>query len=418
MFAMIGVMADTPILHCDLDAFYASVEQILDPSLAGRPVLVGGGVVVAASYEARAFGISAPMNLRRALAQCPEAVVVSGSFEDYSDYSDKVMAILRDFTPLIEQISIDEAFLDVSGTTHLLGSPSDIARAIRARVKEETGLPISVGVASSKFLAKVASAAAKPDGLLVVAPDDEISWLHSLPVRVIWGIGPVTERKLHEHGIKTVGELSETPVEALSRWLGKGAGHHLHALAWNRDHRSVETTRRAKSIGAQSALGRGLTNEEELSGVLLHLADRVGSRMRKKHKVGKTFTLRVRFDDMSAVTRASTFDAPVNTTSAIHRAAMALLDDARADHEGPLTLVGISMSKLADEGAIQMELGLDAGDVARTGSEAAEHQAEIDKQIDQARERFGRDVVGRASDLLNKDGRRVDDGFRKLAEKD
>lgn len=411
-------MSGTPILHCDLDAFYASVEQILDPSLAGRPVLVGGGVVVAASYEARAFGISAPMNVRRALERCPDAVVVSGSFSEYSDYSDRVMAILRDFTPLLEQISIDEAFLDVSGSTHLLGTPAEIAREIRHRVRVDTGLPISIGVASSKFLAKVASAAAKPDGLLVVNPDDEIPWLHSLPVRAIWGVGPVTERKLGERGVATVGELAATPVETLSRWLGPGAGHHLHALAWNRDPRPVQTTRRAKSIGAQSALGRGLTDPEELSGVLLHLADRVGSRMRKKNKVGKTFTLRVRFDDMTSATRALTFDAPLNTTAAIHRAAMSLLDDARGDHDGPLTLVGISMSKLADEGAVQMELALDNGDVAHAGSAAADHQAEIDRQIDRARARFGRDVVGRASDLLNKDGRRVDDGFRKLAEKD
>jgi DNA polymerase-4 len=394
------------------------VEQILDPSLAGRPILVGGGVVVAASYEARAFGVSAPMNVRRALERCPDAVVVSGSFNEYSDYSDRVMAILRDFTPLLEQISIDEAFLDVSGSTHLLGEPAEIAREIRRRVRGETGLPISVGVASSKFLAKVASAAAKPDGLLVVNPDDEITWLHSLPVRVIWGIGPVTERKLHERGIETVGELATTPVEALSRWLGPGAGHHLQALAWNRDPRPVQTTRRAKSIGAQSALGRGVTDTEELSGVLLHLADRVGTRMRKKHKVGKTFTLRVRFDDMTSATRATTFDAPLNTTAAIHRAAMSLLDDARGDHEGPLTLVGISMSKLSDQGAVQMELALDEGDVSHAGSAAADHQAAIDEQIDRARERFGRGVVGRASDLLNKDRRRVDDGFRKLAEKD
>jgi len=411
-------MSGTPILHCDLDAFYASVEQILDPTLAGKPILVGGGVVVAASYEARAFGISAPMNVRRALERCPEAIVVSGSFHAYSEYSDQVMEILRDFTPLLEQISIDEAFLDVSGSTHLLGDPAEIGRTIRHRVKDETGLPISIGVASSKFLAKVASAAAKPDGLLVVNPDDEIKWLHSLPIRVIWGIGPVTERKLHDHGVKTVGELAETPVEALSRWLGPGAGHHLHALAWNRDPRLVQTSRRAKSIGAQSALGRGLTDPGELSGVLLHLADRVGTRMRKKSKVGKTFTLRVRFDDMTSATRATTFDAPLNTTAALHRAAMALLDDARSDHDGPLTLVGISMSKLSDEGAVQMELALDDGDASHVGSVAADHQAAIDEQIDRARQRFGREVVGRASDLLNKDRRRIDDDFRKLSEKD
>lgn len=411
-------MGRAPILHCDLDAFYASVEQVLNPDLKGKPVLVGGGVVVAASYEARAYGVSAPTNVRAALAKCPHAVVVPGSFAKYSEYSDQIMGILGDFTPLVEQISIDEAFLDVSGSTHLLGDAAQIGRSIRERVKQETGLPISVGIASSKFLAKVASAAAKPDGLLHVSPENEIEWLHSLPVRVIWGIGPVTERKLFEIGVKTVGELANTPVDSLERWLGSASGYHLHALAWNRDPRHVETTRRAKSIGAQSALGRGLTDTEELSGVLLHLADRVSTRMRKKNKVGKTFTLRVRFGDMTAASRATTFDAPVSTTAALHQAAMSLLDDARADHDGPLTLVGISMTKLAPEGMVQMELGLEDGDVFHAGSEAAEHQAEIDRQIDKARERFGRGVVGRASDLLNTDRRRVDDDFRKLAEKD
>lgn len=411
-------VTSAPILHCDLDAFYASVEQFLDPSLRGKPVLVGGGVVVAASYEARAHGVSAPMNVRSALARCPGAVVVPGSFKEYAAFSERVMAVLSDFSPIVEQISIDEAFVDVSGTTHLLGSPTDIGRSIRSRVREEIGLPISVGIASSKFLAKVASARAKPDGLLFVDPADEIDWLHELPVRVIWGVGPVTEGRLAELGIGTVGELAHTPVETLQRWLGSAGGRHLHQLAWNRDPRSVETTRRAKSIGAQSALGRGLTDTDELSAVLLHLADRVSSRLRKKSRVGRTFTLRVRFDDMTSATRATTFDAPLNTTAAIHQAAMALLDDARGDHTGPLTLVGISMSKLSPEGAVQLELGLDDGDVSHSGSRAAQHQADIDRQIDLARARFGAGVVGRASDLLDARSRRVDDGFRELAEKD
>ncbi len=209
-------MVAAPILHCDLDAFYASVEQFLDPSLRGKPVLVGGGVVVAASYEARAHGVSAPMNVRAALARCPGAIVVPGSFKEYADFSERVMAVLSDFSPIIEQISIDEAFVDVSGTTHLLGSPAEIGRAIRSRVREEIGIPISVGIASSKFLAKVASAQAKPDGLLFVDPADEIDWLHGLPVRVIWGVGPVTEGRLGELGVGTVGELAHTPVETLT----------------------------------------------------------------------------------------------------------------------------------------------------------------------------------------------------------
>ncbi|MDX1449926.1 MAG: DNA polymerase IV, partial [Acidimicrobiia bacterium] len=240
-------MGGAHILHVDLDAFYASVEQLLDPSLRGKPVLVGGGIVLAASYEARAYGISAPMNVRAALARCPQATVVTGSFGRYLEFSEQVMAICRDATPLVEQISVDEAFLDVSGTEHLLGSPRTIGAEIRRRVRTEVGLPISVGIARTKFLAKVASGQAKPDGMIEVLPEDELAWLHRLPVRVMWGVGPVTERSLAELGIGTVGDLAAIPLRALSARLGFHGAAHLHALAHNRDPRPVVTAHRGKS---------------------------------------------------------------------------------------------------------------------------------------------------------------------------
>ncbi|HEX6302258.1 MAG TPA: DNA polymerase IV, partial [Acidimicrobiia bacterium] len=236
------------LLHADLDAFYASVEQLLNPELRGKPVLVGGGIVVAASYEARAFGVRAPMSTRDALALCPKAIVVDGHFSQYLDLSDRVMAILDDATPVVEQISVDEAFLDVSGTTHLLGTPSDIARNIRRRVREEVGLPISIGIASTKFLSKIASARAKPDGLVVVEVGTELDFLHPLPVEALWGVGKVTAARLHRLGISTIGELSEINSSSLRPQLGAAASGALRSLSWNQDPRPVRGGRRAGSV--------------------------------------------------------------------------------------------------------------------------------------------------------------------------
>ncbi len=404
----------TPFLHCDLDAFYASVEQLLDPSLRGRPIAVGGGVILAASYEARAFGVSAPMGIHRARALCPSLVVVPGSFSHYIEISKQVMAILGDATPLVEQISIDEAFLDVSGTVHLMGTPGAIGRRVRERVRSEVGLPISVGVASTKFLAKVASGQAKPDGMIVVDPKWEIDWLHNLPVRVIWGVGPVTEERLAQHGLRSVGDLARTDPYVLSRWLGPGAGHHLHALAWNRDPRHVVVGGRAGSVGAQSALGRGLDDACELGRVLLNLSDRVAGRMRAKHRAGRTITVRVRYEDMSRATRAVTLPAAVSSTAALHHAGLPLLADARLAKPGPLTLVGISVSKLEETGPLQLELPFDPGDVTNPGSRIGAAQLMLDEQVDRARQRFGKKAVGRASVLLDpRHG--VPDEFRDLA---
>lgn len=409
-------MNGTHILHVDLDAFYASVEQLLDPTLRGKPVLVGGGVVLAASYEARAFGISAPMNVRAALARCPHAVVVDGSFSRYLDFSEQVMEICRDATPTIEQISVDEAFLDVSGTEHLLGAPREIGAELRRRVRDEIGLPISVGIARTKFLAKVASGQAKPDGMIEVLPADELAWLHRLPVRVMWGVGPVTERGLVELGVATVGDLAAMPVPVLATRLGGHTAAHLHALAHNRDPRRVVTSHRGKSVGAQSALGSGVTDRTELSAVLLGLADRVARRLRRKQLAGRTITVRARLTDMTSHTRAITLPAAVATTAAIHHAGQALLDAARLGVSGPITLVGVSVSKLETQDALQLELPFDVGDPTRAGSPRGDRALMVDRQIDAARSRFGTDSVGRASVLLSP-RRSVPDAFRELAEK-
>lgn len=411
-------MVDQPhILHVDLDAFYASVEQLLDPRLRGRPVLVGGGVVLAASYEARAFGISAPMGIRAALSRCPQAVVVAGSFGRYLDFSEQVMEICRDATPVVEQISVDEAFLDVSGTEHLLGTPRQIGAQIRRRVREEIGLPISVGIARTKFLAKVASGQAKPDGMVEVLAADELTWLHRLPVRVMWGVGPVTERALAEFGIGTVGELARIPVELLAGRLGRATAHHLHALAHNRDPRPVVGRTAGKSVGAQSALGHGTRDRADLSAVLLGLSDRVARRLRRKHLAGRTITVRARLEDMSSHTRASTLTTAISTTSGLHHAALPLLESAMVGTTGPITLVGISVSRLEHRMHLQLELPFDEGDPTRAGSARGASALRIDEQIDAARARFGTDAVGRASVVLSSRGQ-VPDEFRELAERD
>src|SRR4249919_4291291 len=251
------MFVEATVLHADLDAFFAAVEQRDDSSLLGRPVIVGGGVVLAASYEAKSFGIRTAMGLRRARLLCPRAIVVPPRFSAYSDASKAVFEVFANTTPLVEGLSIDEAFLDVGGLRRVSGTPTEIAVQLRRAVADAVGLPISVGVARTKFLAKVASAASKPDGLLVVPPDGERAFLHPLPVERLWGVGRVTAEKLHSRGISTVGEVAELPEGALVAMLGPAAGHHLHALAHNRDPRPVEVGRRRRSVGAQRALGRG-----------------------------------------------------------------------------------------------------------------------------------------------------------------
>lgn len=400
------------ILHADLDAFYASVEQLLNPCLRGRPVLVGGGIVVAASYEARAYGISAPMPARDALKLCPYAVVVEGHFSEYLDLSEKVMAILEDATPVVEQVSVDEAFLDASGTTHLLGAPSHIARNLRSRVRDEVGLPLSIGVASTKFLAKIASARAKPDGLVVVERGSELEFLHPLPVEALWGVGKVTAARLHRLGVQTIGELAEISSSALAPYLGAAAAGALASLSWNRDPRRVETGRRAGSVGSQQALGRGLIDVDEMAVVVIGLADRIGRRLRAKGRSGSTLTARVRFPGPKVLSRSHTLPAPTSSTGAIANLGIELVARALEAGDDRVTLIGLSVSNLTTDDQIQLELPLDAGDVLRVGSERDLRRRALDESIDSIRDRFGKATL-----RLGVSGRGLDDDFRKLAEK-
>ncbi|WP_011583118.1 MULTISPECIES: DNA polymerase IV [Chelativorans] len=407
------------ILHADLDAFYASVEQLLNPALRGKPIAVGGGVVLAASYEAKAFGVRGGMAGRKARELCPQLVFVGGHFEDYQRLGDAAIAIIGDFTPLVERISIDEAFADVTGCTHLFGPPAEIAAEIRRRIRDRLGLPISVGVARTKHLAKIASQVAKPDGLVVVDPTREIDFLHPLPVGLMWGVGPVTQVKLREQGILTIGQLAETPGHSLARLLGPAAGEKLSALAWNRDAREIRTHTRARSAGAQSALGRKPATEQVFKPVVRHLADRVAARLRDKALAGRTITVRVRFVDMHAVTRSLTLDAPISATAMLAEIAEELVRAALADHprERFITLVAVSISHLRQQPAIQLDLPLGLPDEKhRPGTRQGIARWSADRAMDAVRARFGRDALGYATAQLDR-GRSVPDAFRELAEK-
>jgi DNA polymerase IV len=408
------------ILHADLDAFYASVEQLLDPSLRGKPIAVGGGVVLAASYEAKAFGIRSGMPGRRARELCPQLIFVGGHFDDYQRLGDAAINVLNDFTPLVERISIDEAFADVAGCTHLFGAPAEIARAIRRRVRTELGLPISVGVARTKHLAKIASQVAKPDGLKVVDSGAELEFLHDLPVELMWGVGPVASARLAEIGVHTIGQLANTPGYSLERLLGHAATEKLTALAWNRDPREIETHRRAHSAGAQSALGRKPTQERTFIPTLRHLADRVASRLRAKSRPGRTVTVRVRFADLRSVTCSVTLDAPILATAILAEVAEELVRTVLARHpdEKTISLLAISVSNLERCTDLQLELPLGLADEGRRpGAKKGMARFLADRAIDVVRDRFGWDAVGYGSVALGL-SRSVPDAFRELAEKD
>jgi len=419
MFASVSWMAPVAgILHADLDAFYASVEQLLDPTLQGKPIAVGGGVVLAASYEAKAFGVQAGMAGWRARQLCPRLRFVGGHFREYQRLGDEVMDVLHDFTPLVERISIDEAFLDVRGSVHLFGSPASIATAIRRRVRDEIGLAVSVGVATTKHLAKVASQVAKPDGLVVVEAGRERGFLDPLPVELLWGVGPVTQEKLAGRGIRTIGQLAAASGDHLERLLGHAAGSKLGALAVNDDPRRLETSRRAHSVGAQSAFGRRTATVALLRAVLGHLADRVATRLRAAGRAGRTITVRVRFAGMRAVTRSVTLPSPVSATLTLTDIAVDLARAALADHpsERDITLLAVSVSNVRDEPALQLELPLGLADQReRPGAPAGAARWAIDRAVDTVRDRFGRDAVGYAAVTFS-DVRSVPDAFRELAE--
>ena len=371
------------ILHADLDSFYASVEQRDDPRLRGRPVIVGAGVVLAASYEAKARGVRTAMGGATARRLCPDAVVVSPRMSAYSEASKAVFAVFEDTAPIVEGLSIDEAFLDVRGLDHISGAPVQIARRLRRRVREEVGLPITVGVARTKFLAKVASAVAKPDGLLIVEPDRELAFLHPLPVERLWGVGRVTAAKLHERGITTVGQVAMLAELELVSMLGRASGGHLHALAHNYDPRPVQGRRRRRSIGAQRALGRRRRSPQELAGVLIALVDRVARRLRTARRLCRTVVLRLRFTDFSRATRSYTMREPTDQTQTILQTAVGLLGASRPmiDRRG-LTLLGIALTNLEDADAVQLVLPFNR---ARY----------LDAVVDRVRDRFGSTAITR-----------------------
>jgi DNA polymerase-4 len=386
------VMSEATLLHADLDAFYASVEQRDDPRLRGRPVIVGAGVVLAASYEAKAHGVRTAMSGAQARRLCPRAVVVEPRMSAYAVASKAVYRVFEDTTPLVEGLSIDEAFLDVRGLRRLSGTPTEIAVRLRRDVRERVGLPITVGVARTKFLAKVASGVAKPDGLLVVPPDGELAFLHPLPVDRLWGVGPVTAGKLHDRGITTVGEVAQLAEAALVSMLGRASGRHLHALAHNRDPRPVQLRRRRSSIGSQRALGRSPRSPEAIDAVVVALVDRVTRRMRAAGRVGRTVVLRLRFADFSRATRSHTLPRATAQTQTILVTARGLLATAMPliERQG-LTLVGVAVGNLDDDRATQLALPFDR----HTGGA-------LDAALDEVRDRFGSTAVTRAV-LLGRD---------------
>ena len=408
------------ILHADLDAFYASVEQLLQPELRGKPIAVGGGVVLAASYEARAFGVRSGMPGRRARQLCPGLIFTGGHFSEYQRLGDAAIAVLADYTPDIERISIDETFADVSGSAQLFGAPAEIAARVRARVRDELGLAISIGVARTKHLAKIASQVAKPDGLVVVDPAGELAFLHELPVELMWGVGPATRARLAEAGVTTIGQLAQSSPWAMERLLGRAVGRKLTQLAWNRDPRVVQARRRAQSAGAQSALGRRPATEAVFRPVLQHLADRIARRLRAKDRPCRTVTVRVRFADLRSVTRALTLPAPICATAALADVAIELVRGVLADnrHERTISLLGISASNLGEDQALQLELpfGL-ADDGRRPGTRRGVARLRADRAIDAIRERFGWEAVNYASSAPGA-SRSVPDDFRSLAEKE
>jgi DNA polymerase IV len=392
-----------PVLHADLDAFYASVEQRDDPALRGRPVIVGGGVVLAASYEARRVGVVSGMGGREARRRCPHAVTVPCRFETYSEASDAVFDIFRSVTPLVEPLSVDEAFLDVSGAFRLFGDPVTIAMGLRRRVRAEVGLPLSVGVASTKHLAKVASAQAKPDGLCVVEYGDEVAFLHPLPVEVLWGVGRVTAERLRSLGVRRVGDLARVP-EGL---LGAGAvARHLRALAWNRDPRVVDTGRRDHTIGSQRALGSRRRSLGEAHEMVLAIADRVAARLRKAERLARTVTVTIRFHDFARVTRSHTFTDPLDQSRAIGPTAVDLVqsvlaapsDDGRTVLESRgVSLLAVRLSGLCRANAVQLGLPFHKSVAVR----------ELDAAIDAARERFGSKAISRLATLRDGGGLQV-----------
>jgi DNA polymerase-4 len=394
---LVSARRSATILHADLDSFYASVEQRDDAVLRGRPVIVGGGVVLAASYEAKAYGVRTAMGGRQARQLCPHAIVVSPRMSAYSEASDRVFEVFRDTTPLVEPVSVDEAFLDVGGLRRVSGTPVEIAARLRADVRERVGLPITVGVARTKFLAKVASQEAKPDGLLLVPPDRELAFLWPLPVRRLWGVGVKTAEKLHVHGIETVADVAELSESTLGSMVGGAMGRQLFALSRNIDRRRVQTGVRRRSVGSQRALGRAGTtmSPAEVDAVVINLIDRITRRMRTAGRTGRTVVLRLRFDDFGRATRSHTLPRATASTEVLLEVARGLVGAAGpVIAERGLTLVGFAVSNIDRDGAQQLELPFEARGLPDTMA--------LDAAVDQVRRRYGNTALTRGV-LLGRD---------------
>jgi DNA polymerase-4 len=395
------VSGELSVMHADADAFYASVEQRDDPGLRGRPVLVGGGVVLAASYEAKARGVRGGMGGRQARRLCPDAVDVEPRWPAYVEASSELFRVFEEISPTVEGMGMEEAFLDLRGLTRICGTPLEIGSRLRRMARERVGLPVTVGIATTKFLAKMASRAAKPDGLLIIAPGEELEFLHPLEVESLWGVGEATARRLHAAGIRTVGQLAQMPEQYLVSILGRASGRHLYAIARNRDRRRVRSGTRRRSVGSQSALGSRPRSPEEIESVLVSLVDRVTRRMRAKGRVGRTVTLRLRFADYSRATRSLTLGQATSTTRTVLIAAKHLLATARPlIRERGLTLIGVAVSDVSmPKAGIQLPLALGGRD-----------DTALDAAVDRTRDRFGAKAVTRAS--LVKRGARYESWIR------
>ncbi|KAA0236472.1 MAG: DNA polymerase IV [Acidimicrobiales bacterium] len=383
------------ILHADLDAFYASVEQLRDPSLRDRPLVVGGGVVLAASYEARRFGIHSGMSTRGATRLCPHLVIASPTFSAYREASKAVLEVFGSFTPIVEPLSPDEAFLDVSGAQRLFGDPASIGRAIRARVRERTGLAISVGLARTKFLAKVASRVAKPDGMVVVTPGTESQFLVPLPIDYLWGVGPATAERLRRYGLGSVADLLALPDASLEKIVGTSLAGHLLDPSRHLDVRRVDPNRRRGSVGSQRALGEAVHDPTTVQRILLQLADRVGSRMRSAGWYGRTVSVRIRNEAFEKTSRSHTLTVPTDSTAVIHGVARTLVE--RTPHSA-VRLLAVSVSGLERPTSLQLELPMPGSGWAgpnRLGAAAARTQ--VERAVDDVRRRFGRDAVRNAA---------------------
>jgi DNA polymerase-4 len=392
------VRRDASILHADLDSFYASVEQRDDPTLRGRPVIVGGGVVLAASYEAKAYGVRTAMGGSQARRLCPAAVVVPPRMSAYTRASDAVFEVFGDCSPIVEALSVDEAFLDVGGLGRVSGTPVAIAERLRADVRDRVGLPITVGVARTKFLAKVASQEAKPDGLLRVPPEQELTFLRPLPVRRLWGVGAVTAEKLNAHGIVTVADVAELSESTLGSMVGGAMGRQLYALSRNIDRRRVTPGIRRRSVGAQRALGRAgnRMSANEIDAVVINLIDRITGRMRAAGRTGRTVVLRLRFDDFSRATRSHTLPWATSSTTPILAAARQLVAAAAPMiAQRGLTLVGFAISGIDRSGAQQLMLPFSEPTHRAAGDD-------IDAAIDRIRLRYGKSALTPAV-LLGRD---------------